>query len=72
MTMSAQSRQPMNQFHAFYQSSRAIAQANLLMLELLYGENPITDRELSRLIDRYPARYGRFAGYLGKRNTDQL
>ena len=38
-----------------------------LMLEMLYGPNPITDDELKKLIEKRPAVYSRFAGYIGTR-----
>jgi hypothetical protein len=58
---------PKSQMHRFYKAHEAISDQNEVMLELLYGANPITDAELSKLIERNPGRYGRFAGYLGKR-----
>jgi hypothetical protein len=41
----------------------------LTMLDLLFGANPITDDELRALIAKRPHVYGRFAGYLGKRDA---
>ena len=58
---------PKSQMYQFHKAHEAISDQNDVMLELLYGANPITDDELSKLIERNPARYGRFAGYLGKR-----
>ena len=55
------------QMRAFYAAHDNIADGNLVMLELLFGSNPITDVELRALIAKRPAVYGRFAGYLGKR-----
>lgn len=59
---------PGTQIYAFYKSHDAVANQNEAMLELLYGTNPITDDELARLVQRNPARYGRFRGYIGKRS----
>lgn len=58
---------PGTQAHAFAQAHDNIAGGNEAMLDLLYGANPITDAELRALIAKRPERYGRFAGYLGKR-----
>jgi hypothetical protein len=43
------------------------AAGNTVMMDLLYGPNPITDDELRKLIAKRPEVYARFAGYLGKR-----
>ena len=59
---------PGTQMHAFYKSHDAVADQNEVMLELLYGTNPISDDELARLIQRNPAKYSRFSGYIGKRS----
>ena len=40
---------------------------NEVMLDLLFGSNPITDDELRSLITKRPEAYARFANYLGKR-----
>ncbi len=53
--------------HHFTKAHDNIADANEAMMEALYGPNPITDDELRALIDKRPEKYGRFAGYLGKR-----
>lgn len=58
---------PGTPMRAWAEAHDKIADANLAMLDLLYGTNPITDDELRALIERHPERYGRFAGYLGKR-----
>lgn len=62
----------MTQAKLFWLSHRRIADANSAMLDLLYGPNPITDSELSKLIASRPERYQRFAGYIGKRNESEL
>ena len=36
-------------------------------LNLLYGQNPITDDELKELIAKRPEIWGRFAKYIGTR-----
>ena len=56
------------QIQMFYEQNRKIASLNEAMLNALYGKNPITDQELATLIKKRPHVYGRFEGYLGKRN----
>ena len=51
-------------------AERKTSEANQAMLGLLYGANPITDEELSKLINKRPNIYGRFAGYIGKRKKN--
>lgn len=68
MTKTAASHfKPGTQSHAFYAAHDNTAGGNEVMLDLLFGSNPITDDELRALIAKRPATYGRFAGYLGKR-----
>jgi hypothetical protein len=52
----------------YYAAERKAADLNKAMLDMLYGENPITDDELRKLIKKRPHIYGRFVGYLGKRD----
>jgi hypothetical protein len=61
----------MNQIQKFYQEQRKIADLNMAMMEMLFGVNPITDDELKKLIEKRPHVYGRFAGYIGKRQGEQ-
>lgn len=49
-----------------YAAERKAADRNQVMLDLLFGPNPITDDELRALIARRPE-LGIFAGYIGKR-----
>lgn len=58
----------------YYAAVRHTAEVNEVMLELLFGSNPITDAELRAAIAKRPHVYGRFAGYLGKRDliSDQV
>ena len=42
-------------------------EVNELMMKMLFGPNPITDKELQTLIDKHPDKYGRFANFIGKR-----
>lgn len=59
------------QLQMFEDARRQIADGNTAMLDMLYGANPITDDELRALIAKRPERYGRFAGYIGKRESRQ-
>ncbi len=56
-----------SQVRMYYDAEKRAANLNQAMLDALYGENPITDDELRRLIEKRPEVYGRFSGYLGKR-----
>lgn len=58
----------MNQKQLYYAAVRKQSERDQAMLDLLYGVNPITDDELRKLIEKRPGVYGRYAGYLGKRN----
>ena len=58
-----------SQIQIYRQVERKIADINLFMMDMLYGDNPITDAELKALIAKRPEVYGRFKGYLGKRPT---
>ncbi len=52
----------------FFMSANAHAAVrNAVMLDLLFGSNPISDDELRALIAKRPEVYGRFANYLGTR-----
>ncbi len=58
-----------SQMRSFYAAHDNIAGGNEAMLDLLFGSNPITDDELRKLIEKRPNVYGRFSGYLGKREN---
>jgi hypothetical protein len=51
----------------YYAAEQKAANRNAAMLDLLYGLNPITDKELRSLIEKRPNIYGKYSGYLGKR-----
>lgn len=59
------------QIQMYYEARRKIADQNAIMMEMLYGPNPITDDELIALIKKRP-QYQRFSGYVGKRKIVQL
>ena len=55
------------QMQYFWESHKRLADADKAFLELVNDpKNPMTNDDLSRLIARYPERYGRFAGFVGK------
>lgn len=51
----------------FYDAGHQLAERDELMLSMLFGDNPITDDELKKLIAKRPEKYSRYQGYLGKR-----
>lgn len=55
------------QAQMFYQAQRDSTERDLTFLELFYGENPITDCELRKAIERRPALWSRYAGFIGQR-----
>lgn len=52
------------QYEMFYQQSRAIADTDLLFIEMV--KDGMTRSELQRNIDRRPALWSRFAGWLSR------
>lgn len=58
-----------SQARAFAEAHDNIAGGNAVMLDLLFGSNPITDDELRALIKKRPEHYSRFSGYLGTRTN---
>ncbi len=54
----------------FYRANDQIAGVNELFMELLnHPTNPLTPADVDRLVARYPARYGRFAGFGTKKES---
>ena len=52
-------------------AEKRIFEQNEVFLELVnHPTNPMTNRDLERLIERRPDRYGRFAGFVGKLKDD--
>ena len=51
-----------------YEASRAkLADANKHFMELISDPvNPLTNTDLIRLVKKFPARWSRFAGFIGK------
>lgn len=64
----------MNQFQMFYREQRNIADINLLFLELV-GDG-LSREELTYLINKRPALWGRFSNWMdklpSKNNPDKL
>lgn len=54
----------MNQEQMYWKANRTNADINIAFMEMLASDNPITKRELRRLIERRPELWGRFSSYL--------
>lgn len=55
------------QLQMYYAAERKIAAGNQLFMELInHPTNPLTNTDLAKLVARWPQRWGRFAGFLGK------
>jgi len=52
----------------FKHAQTRIFAGNEVMLNLLFGNNPITDDELRALIEKRPHVYKRFSKYIGTRS----
>jgi len=57
----------MTQAQMYYRAEQRSADGIRVMLDLLYGDNPISDDELRALIAKRPAVYSKFSAYLGTR-----
>ena len=53
----------------YFTAHEIISAGNETALHLLFGPNPITDDELSKLIAKRPSLWAKFSGYLGKRSV---
>jgi len=60
----------MSQLQMYFDGFKKIVAKQEVMLELLFGHNPITDDELRKSIARKPWLYAGFEGYLGTRVGD--
>lgn len=47
----------------FYRAHNQIAQRDEIFMEIMTGPNPLTPDDVARLIERDPARYGRYEGF---------
>lgn len=55
------------QIQMFYEEQRKIAALNAAFMELFcHPTSPLTNQDLERIIARWPERYERFSGFLGK------
>lgn len=53
----------MTQYQLYAKEAAKIAAQNALVMDLIRDpDNPLTSTDLYRLIERWPARYGRFRG----------
>ena len=55
------------QMQLYKEAERKLAEANQAFMDMVNDPvNPLTNDDLERLITRWPERYGRFSGFLGK------
>lgn len=55
------------QMQHWNESHRKVADANNAFMDMVKCEsNPMTNQDLERLIARWPERYSRFAGFVGR------
>ncbi len=55
------------QMQLYKEAERKLAEANQAFMDRVKDQvNPLTNEDLERLIARWPERYGRFSGFLGK------
>ena len=55
------------QMQLYQEAERKLAEANEALMDMVNDPvNPMTNDDLERLIARWPERYGRFSGFLGK------
>ena len=55
------------QMQMYQEAERKLAEANEAFMDMVNDpDNPMTNDDLERLIARWPERYGRFSGFLGK------
>ena len=55
------------QMQMYREAERKLAEANEAFMDMVNDPvNPMTNDDLERLIARWPERYGRFSGFLGK------
>lgn len=55
------------QLRLYQEAERKLADANRAFMDMVNDPvNPLTNEDLERLIARWPERYGRFSGFLGK------
>ncbi|APZ42529.1 hypothetical protein [Acidihalobacter ferrooxydans] len=51
----------------FYQAHKRLADANKFIMDLARDpSNPLTNNDLRKLVDRFPERWGRYRGLIGK------
>lgn len=56
-----------SQLQMFYDEQRKIGEVNRHFMEMITDpDNPLTNKDLAALIERFPQWWGRFEGYLGK------
>lgn len=59
------------QVQMFYEEQSKVAARDHAFVELVnHPTNPLTNQDLERAIARWPERYGRYAGFVGKLKDD--
>jgi hypothetical protein len=57
----------MNQLQMFYREQRRIGEKDAIFMELIrHPTNPLTNDDLRKMVARWPDRYGKYAGFVGK------
>lgn len=55
------------QVQMFYQAQEQIAQADQHFMDMIKDPvNPLTNADLAALVEKYPQRWSRYSGYIGK------
>ena len=55
----------------FYQEARKISEADQHFMDLIKDPvNPLTNNDLVRLVARFPERWSRYSGFIGKLDTE--
>jgi len=51
----------------FYEAQRAISDADMHFMDMVKcKENPLTNDDLVKLVDRFPERWERYSSFIGK------
>lgn len=51
------------QIQMYYEAARRIAARDCTFMDIMRGPNPLTPEEIDTLAEKYPERYGRYAGF---------
>lgn len=53
------------QLQMFYEEQRKIGDRDILFMDMV-RDGSMTNQQLQRLVDKWPHRYGGYAGFIGK------